>query len=57
MAVGSNDPTKLLASTLVCLILLDDFYPGDTFIGMPESAMRTYTERLEKREQAGFKKL
>jgi nucleotide-binding universal stress UspA family protein len=39
------------------LTLLDDFYPGDTFIGIPESAMRVYTERLENREQAGIEKL
>ena len=39
------------------LTLIDEFYPSDTFIGIPESAMRMYAERLEKREQAGIQKL
>lgn len=39
------------------LTLIDDFYPGDTFIGIPASAMRIYAEKLEKREQAGIEKL
>jgi nucleotide-binding universal stress UspA family protein len=39
------------------LTILDDFYPSDTFIGLPESAMRIYAEQLEKREQAGIEKL
>jgi nucleotide-binding universal stress UspA family protein len=39
------------------ITILDDFYPGDTFIGMSESAMQVYTNRLEKREQAGIEKL
>jgi len=39
------------------LTLLDDFYPGDTFIGIPASAMQIYAERLENREQAGIEKL
>jgi nucleotide-binding universal stress UspA family protein len=39
------------------LTVLDDFYPGDTFIGIPASAMQIYAERSEKREQAGIEKL
>ena len=39
------------------LTILDDFYPSDTFIGIPASATRIYADRLETREQAGIEKL
>jgi nucleotide-binding universal stress UspA family protein len=39
------------------LTIVDDFYPGDTFIGIPESAMQAYAKRLEIRERDGIEKL
>jgi nucleotide-binding universal stress UspA family protein len=39
------------------LTLQDNLYPGDAFIGIPESAMRIYAKRLENREQAGLEHL
>jgi nucleotide-binding universal stress UspA family protein len=39
------------------LTMINDFYPGDTFIGIPASAMRIYADQLELREQAGIEKL
>jgi nucleotide-binding universal stress UspA family protein len=39
------------------LIILDDFYPGDTFVGIPTSAVQMYAKRLEKQEQSGIEKL
>lgn len=39
------------------LTILDNFYPGDTFISVSESAMRMYAERLKDRERAGIEKL
>jgi nucleotide-binding universal stress UspA family protein len=39
------------------LTLVDDFYPGDAFIGITESTMRVYAKRLENREQAGLEHL
>jgi nucleotide-binding universal stress UspA family protein len=39
------------------LTLVDDLYPGDAFIGIPESALRAHAKRLEQREQAGMDRL
>ncbi len=55
LTVAKVDRSELML--IHVLTLLDDFYPGDTFIGIPASAMRIYAERLENREQAGIAKL
>jgi nucleotide-binding universal stress UspA family protein len=52
---GEATPTALMLVHV--LTIVDDFYPGDTFVGIPESAVRGYANRLEKREQAGIEKL
>jgi nucleotide-binding universal stress UspA family protein len=39
------------------LILVDDLYPGDAFIGIPETALRVYTQRWEQQQQVGIDKL
>jgi nucleotide-binding universal stress UspA family protein len=52
---GEATPTALML--IHVLTIVDDFYPGDTFIGIPESALRVYGKRLETREQAGIEKL
>lgn len=39
------------------LTLVDDLYPGDAFIGIPEAALRAHAKRLEQREQAGVERL
>jgi nucleotide-binding universal stress UspA family protein len=39
------------------LTIVEPLYPGDAFIGIPESALRAYAKRLEIREQAGIEKL
>jgi nucleotide-binding universal stress UspA family protein len=52
---GEDTPTALML--IHVLTILDDFYPGDTFVGIPTSALQIYTERLEIREQSGIEKL
>jgi nucleotide-binding universal stress UspA family protein len=39
------------------LIVVDNLYPGDAFMGIPESAVRVYAKRLEQQEQEGIAKL
>jgi nucleotide-binding universal stress UspA family protein len=39
------------------LTIVDNFYPGDTFIGIPASAMQAYAKRLEIRERDGIEQL
>jgi nucleotide-binding universal stress UspA family protein len=39
------------------LTIVDPLYPGDAFIGIPESAIQAHVKRLEIREQAGIEKL
>jgi nucleotide-binding universal stress UspA family protein len=55
LALATADRSALMLVHI--LTLHDDLYPGDTFIGMSESAMQIYTERLERRERAGVEKL
>jgi nucleotide-binding universal stress UspA family protein len=39
------------------LTIVDKLYPGDTFIGISESAIRVHAKRLEIRERDGIEKL
>jgi nucleotide-binding universal stress UspA family protein len=55
LALAKADQSELML--IHVLTMINDFYPSDTFIGMPASAMRIYAEQLESREQAGIKKL
>lgn len=50
LAKANNSKLMLLH----VLILVDDLYPGDAFIGIPESAVRAYAKRVEQREQEGL---
>ncbi len=55
LALAKSNRSELML--IHVLTMLNDFYPGDTFIGIPASAMRIYAEQLELREQAGIEKL
>ncbi len=52
---GEATPTALMLVHV--LTIVDNIYPGNTFIGISESAIQVYTKQLEIREQAGIEKL
>jgi nucleotide-binding universal stress UspA family protein len=52
---GEATPTALMLVHV--LTIVDNLYPGDTFIGISESAMQAYAKRLEIRERDGIEKL
>jgi nucleotide-binding universal stress UspA family protein len=54
MLAKANSSALMLIHVLT---IVDNVYPGDTFIGIPELALQTYAKRLEIREQAGIEKL
>jgi nucleotide-binding universal stress UspA family protein len=52
--------TKVNQSSLMLihvLAIVDNVYPGNTVIGISESAMQAYAKRLEIRERTGIEKL
>ncbi len=54
MLAKTNRSTLML---LQVLTIVDDFYPGDAFVGISTSAMEVYAKHLETRKQAGIEKL
>ena len=55
LTLATANQSKLMLIHVVTVF--DDFYPGDTFVGLPASAMRIYAERLGQREQAGIEQM
>jgi nucleotide-binding universal stress UspA family protein len=54
MLAKANNSKLMLVHVLV---VVDNLYPGDAFMGIPESAVRVYAQRLEQQEQEGIAKL
>jgi nucleotide-binding universal stress UspA family protein len=51
MLAKANNSKLMLVHVLV---VVDNLYPGDAFMGIPESAVRVYAKRLEQQEQEGI---
>jgi nucleotide-binding universal stress UspA family protein len=54
MLASTNHSELMLVHVLTPM---DDVYPGDTFIGIPESVTQMYARKWQEREQAGIVKL
>lgn len=50
----ANQSTLMLVHVLT---IVDEFYPGDAFVGISASAMEVYAKHLDNRKQAGIEQL
>jgi nucleotide-binding universal stress UspA family protein len=55
LALAKADRSELML--LHVLTLLENFYPGEAYLAISESALRSYATKLENREQAETQKL
>jgi nucleotide-binding universal stress UspA family protein len=55
LILAKTDRSELMLMHVLAPV--DDRYPGDTFIGLPESALKVYANRWQEREQAGIEQL
>jgi nucleotide-binding universal stress UspA family protein len=55
LILAKTDRSELMLMHVLAPV--DDLYPGDAFIGVPESAFKVYANRWQEREQAGIEKL